>query len=543
MKTTKTKFIFVCGGVMSGIGKGITTSSIARVLKDDGFSVTVAKIDPYFNVDAGTLNPVVHGEVFVTDDGTEADQDLGNYERFLEQDMGRDNIMTSGLVYRSVIERERNLEYGGKDVQMMSDIPDEVIRRLKKLATNSKADFVLVEIGGTAGDVENLVFLEAARVLKLADPDHVLFVLVSYLPVLNNTGEMKSKPTQHAVRALSSVGIQADIIIARSSVPMDQPRKEKISRLCNVHAQDIISAPDVGSIYEVPLNFERDHIVDRILYKVKLKPKRHNHVVWRHLVQSIHRVKKPVKIAIVGKYFASGDFALTDSYLSVIEAVKHASWAQGRKPQITWLSAEAYEKNPAKLKELARFDGVIIPGGFGGRGVDGKIAVIKFLRQHKIPFLGLCYGLQLAVVEFARNVVGLKKAHTTEIDSKTPHPVIDTLPDQVAKIINKQLGGTMRLGAYDCKLKAGSVVRKLYGKEMISERHRHRYEVNNDYKKQLEDAGLVISGVNPKSNLAEMIELPKHKFFVGTQAHPELKSRPLHPHPLFVGLIKAAIKK
>ena len=538
-----TKYIFICGGVMSGIGKGITTSSIGRVLKDDGYSVTVAKIDPYFNVDAGTLNPVVHGEVFVTNDGTEADQDLGNYERFLEQDMGRLNIMTSGLVYRSVIERERNLEYAGKDVQMMSDIPDEVIRRLKALATTSKADFVLVEIGGTAGDVENLVFLEAARVMKLNHPNDVLFVLVSYLPVLGNTGEMKSKPTQHAVRALSSVGIQADIIIARASVPMDQPRKEKISRLCNVRPDDIISAPDVGSIYEVPLNFERDHIGHRILEKVGLKIKRHDNTVWQKLVRSIRRAKTPVKIAIVGKYFTSGDFALTDSYLSVIEAVKHASWSLGRKPEITWVSAEEYEKNPKKLKELNTYHGVIIPGGFGGRGIEGKIAVIKYLREHNIPFLGLCYGLQLAVVEYARNVVGLKKAHTTEIDQKTPHPVIDTLPDQVAKILNKQLGGTMRLGAYDCKLKAGTVVRKLYGKELISERHRHRYEFNNEYKQQLEDAGLVISGINPKTHLAEMIELPKHKFFVGTQAHPELKSRPLHPHPLFVGLIKAAIKK
>ncbi len=538
-----TKYIFICGGVMSGIGKGITTSSIGRVLKDDGFSVTVAKIDPYFNVDAGTLNPIVHGEVFVTDDGTEADQDLGNYERFLEQDMGALNIMTSGLVYRSVIERERNLEYGGKDVQMMTDIVDEVIRRLHALANASKADFVLVEIGGTAGDVENLVFLEAARVMKLAQPEGVLFVLVSYLPVLNNTGEMKSKPTQHAVRALSSVGIQADIIIARSSVPMDQPRKEKISRLCNVQAQDIISAPDVPSIYEVPLNFERDQIGRRILEKVHMKAKNHNNAVWKKLVGTIQKAKKPVNIAIVGKYFTSGDFSLTDSYLSVIEAIKHASWSVGRKPVITWLGAESYEKDPKKLKELSAFDGVVIPGGFGGRGIEGKIAAIKYLREHNIPFLGLCYGLQLAVVEYSRNILGLKKAHTTEIDPKTPHPVIDTLPDQVAKIMAKQLGGTMRLGAYDCKLKAGSVVRKLYGKELISERHRHRYEVNNDYKKQLEDAGLVISGINPKTNLAEMIELPGHKFFVGTQAHPELKSRPLHPHPLFVGLIKAGIKK
>ena len=545
----KTKFIFIVGGVMSGIGKGITTSSIGRVLKDYGFSVTACKIDPYFNVDAGTLNPIVHGEVFVTDDGTEADQDLGNYERFLEQDMGSQNIMTSGLVYRTVIEKERNLEFAGKDVQMMSDVPDEVRRRIMELASaeggsssGGKAEFVLVEIGGTAGDNENLVFLEAARVMKLNNPDDVMFVLVSYLPILSNTGEMKSKPTQHAVKAINSVGINVDMLIARASVPIDQLRKEKISRICNMHAEDVISAPDVASIYEVPLNFERDHIGKRILEKLKLKVKKHDSATWQKLVKSISGAKEVVKIGIVGKYFVSGDFSLTDAYLSVIEAIKHASWAHGRKPEITWLDAEAYEKDPKSLKELDQFDGVIVPGGFGARGVEGKIATAGYCRVNNIPYLGLCYGLQMAVIEFARNVVGLKNANTMEIDPKTPHPVVHTMPDQVAKIMKKEMGGTMRLGAYACDLRKGSLAAKLYGTQTISERHRHRYEVNDAYKKQIEDAGLIFSGTNPQSNLAEIIEIPGHKFFVGTQFHPELKSRPLHPHPLFLGFIEAAIQ-
>ena len=536
------KFIFIVGGVMSGIGKGITTSSIGRVLKDYGFSVTACKIDPYFNVDAGTLNPVVHGEVFVTDDGAEADQDLGNYERFLEQDMSKKNIMTSGLVIQTIINNERNLQYGGDDVEMMRDIPEEVRRRIFDLAESSKSDFVIVEVGGTAGDNENLVFLEAARGMKLKNPKDVMFVLVSYLPILANTGEMKSKPTQHAVRAINSVGINVDMLITRASVPVDAPRKKQISRVCGMEQEDIISAPDVSSIYEVPLNFERDHIGSRILEKFGLKVRNHDSSKWQKLVTSIQKAKDPVKIGIVGKYFVSGDFSLTDAYLSVIEAIKHAAWAHGRKPEITWLDAETYEKDPKKLEELSKFDGIIVPGGFGSRGTEGKIAVVQYVREHNIPYLGLCYGLQMAVIEYARNVVGLKNANTTEANPKTPYPVIDTLPDQVAKIMKKELGGTMRLGAYDCILKPGSKALQLYGSKAISERHRHRYEVNNDYKAQLEKAGLVISGTNPKSNLAEIIELPGHKFFMGSQFHPELKSRPLHPHPLFLGFIEAAIK-
>src|SRR3989338_1501235 len=468
--TKGAKYIFVCGGVMSGIGKGITAASIGRILKDYGFAISMMKIDPYFNVDAGTLNPIVHGEVFVTNDGTEADQDLGNYERFLEQDMTRNNIMTSGLVYRTVIEKERNLEYAGKDVQMMSDIPDEVIRRMQVLTDAEHPDFVLVEVGGTAGDNENLVFLEAARVMKLSSPADVMFVLVSYLPVLGSVGEMKTKPTQHAVRALSSVGINTDMIIARAPVPLDQPRKEKISRICSIRPEDVISAPDVFSIYEIPVNFERDLIGKRILEKFGMEAKKHHSLAWQNLVASIKAAENPVKIGIVGKYFVSGDFSLTDSYLSVIESVKHASWVLGMKPEITWLDAEEYEKDPAKLKDIGGYDGIIVPGGFGGRGVEGKIQVIRYCRENKIPYFGLCYGMQHAVIEFARNVCGLAGAHTTEVEANTPHKVIDVMPEQAANIAEKKMGGSMRLGAYACDLTTGTISYDAYKTSPVSGR-------------------------------------------------------------------------
>src|SRR3989338_3388423 len=450
----KTKYIFVVGGVMSGIGKGITTASIGRVLKDYGYSVTALKIDPYLNVDAGTMNPVEHGEVFVTDDGLESDQDLGNYERFLDTDMARVNYMTNGLVYQTVINRERNLEYGGKCVEVIPHIPDEVISRFDALAEASRADFIVVEIGGTLGEYQNLIFLEAARMVKIRQPEDVLFVMVSFLPIPSHLGEMKTKPTQYATRTMNSAGLQPDIIVARGRKPLDEQRKRKISVLCNILSpDDIISAPDVDSIYEVPLNFERDHMGHRILEKFKLKIKKHDSTQWQQLVQSISKATKPVKIGIVGKYFTSGDFSLTDSYLSVIEAIKHAAWAHGRKPEITWLDAEHYEKNPKNLDELKAFDGIIVPGGWGSRGIEGKIATAGYCRIHNIPYLGLCYGLQMAVIEFARNVAGLKGAHTTEVDPNTKYPVIDTIPDQVKNIAQKMMGGTARLGAYECQLK------------------------------------------------------------------------------------------
>lgn len=536
---------------MSGIGKGVTVASTARILKNYGFKVTAVKIDPYLNVDAGTMNPIEHGEVFVTDDGLECDQDIGNYERFVDANIDRENYMTTGLVYQAVINRERNLGYGGKCVQIIPHVTDEVKHRLLRVAKKSQVDFVLVEIGGTVGEYENLLFLETGRIMKLEMPGRVLFMLVSYFPIPKMIGEMKTKPTQHAVRALNSAGIQPDFIIARSAVPLDDVRKQKVSIFCNMQAQDIISAPDISSIYEVPVNFERDNLGKRILEKVHLPPREKNFRQWHNLVKKIRESKEPVTIGIVGKYFGTGDFTLTDSYISVIEAIKHAAWSLNRKPEVTWLDAESYEKQPVKLNELKAFDGVIVPGGFGKRGIEGKIMAINFVRENNIPFLGLCYGLQLAVVEFARHVCGLKEAHTTEIDPATKYPVIHTMAEQVRKIAEKNMGGSMRLGAYPCQLAKNSLSAKLYGTLLISERHRHRYEVNNKYRKILEQKGLLIAGHNPQHNLVEVIELPvqpvqgrpNHKFFVGSQFHPELKSRPLHPHPLFVGLIKAAITK
>ena len=537
------KYIFVCGGVMSGIGKGVATASIGRILKSRGFAVTAVKIDPYINVDAGTMNPVEHGEVFVTKDGMECDQDIGNYERFLDEDIPRDNYMTTGAVYQTVIERERNLEYGGKCVEVVPHIPEEVIRRLERAGKKAKADFVLVEIGGTVGEYQNALFLEAARMLKLKHPRDILFVLVSYLPVPDIIGEMKTKPTQYAVRSLNFAGIQPDIIIARSIVALDEPRKKKIGIFCNVAEEDVISAPDVKFIYEIPVNFERDMLGDRILSKFKMRSRKRDMAEWETLVSRVQKISDEVRIGIVGKYFESGSFTLADSYLSVIEAVKHAAWDLKRKPVIEWLNAEEYEKNPAALKELEQYGGIIVPGGFGSRGVEGKMKVIGYCRNNNIPYLGLCYGLQLAVIEFARSVCGLKTAHTTEVNPHTEYPIIDTLPEQLMNIKEHHMGGSMRLGDYACEISEGTKSFGLYGTKEIMERHRHRYEVNNDFRGVLEKNGLIFAGINPERNLVEIIEFAKHPYFVASQFHPELKSRPLHPHPLFLGLVQAAIKR
>ncbi len=537
------KYIFIAGGVMSGIGKGIATASIGRILKSKGFGVTAIKIDPYINVDAGTMNPIEHGEVFVTEDGIETDQDLGNYERFLEENIYTDNYMTTGRVYQTVINRERNLEYNGKCVEVVPDIPNEVIDTIKRAGKKAKADFVLIEIGGTVGEYQNLLFLEAARMLKISHPKDVVFILVSYMPIPDIIGEMKTKPTQYAVRTLNSAGIQPDMILARSTQSLDEPRKKKLSQFCNVAPQDIISAPDVASVYEVPLNFEKDDMGNRILKKFNMKARSSDLKDWEKLVAVIKNSPKPIEIGIVGKYFESGKFTLTDSYISVLEAVKHASFANDRKPIITWLSAEDFEKNPESLNLLKKFDGIIVPGGFGSRGVEGKIKAVQFCRQNLIPYLGLCYGLHMAVIEFARNVCDLKDANTTEVNPKTKSPVIDIMPEQKNNLKAKNMGGSMRLGAYDCKIKKGTQAFDAYKQEVISERHRHRYEVNNEYLKLLEERGLVASGINPQTNLVEIIEIKDHPFFVATQFHPEFKSRPLHPHPLFKAFILASIKK
>ena len=572
------RFIFVAGGVMSGIGKGVATASIGKILKSKGFKVTAIKIDPYINVDAGTMNPVEHGEVFVTNDGVECDQDVGNYERFLDENLYTENYITTGRVYQAVINRERNLEYGGRCVEVVPDIPNEVISRIQKAAYSqrswdgsseskiqkrarkTKADFVLIEIGGTVGEYQNMLFLEAARMMKLQHPKDVLFVLVSYLPVPKMIGEMKTKPTQYAVRTLNSAGIQPDIILARSVAPLDEPRKRKISIFCNVAREDVISAPDIESIYEIPVNFEKENLGNRILKKFNLRPRKSdlsdkkNKYTWQKLINNIKNAKIPVKIGIVGKYFETGNFVLMDSYISVIEAIKHAAWFFKRKPEVHWLSAEKYD--PAKLssgnreawknleKDLKDIDGVIVPGGFGDRGVEGMIKVIEFCRKQKIPYLGLCLGMQLAVVEFARNICGLKDANSAEFAPNSKNLVIDVMPDQKVLLREKRYGETMRLGAYHCRLKTSSKSWKTYGMiNDISERHRHRYELNNAFREVLESKGLVTAGVNPERDLVEIIELKNHPFFVGTQFHPEFKSRPLKPHPLFREFVKIAIKK
>ena len=538
------KFIFVAGGVMSGIGKGVAVSSIGRILKSKGLKVTAIKIDPYINVDAGTMNPTEHGEVFVTDDGVECDQDVGNYERFLDEDIYADNYITTGKVYQAVIERERNLKYNGRCVEVVPDIPNEVISRIKKVGRKTKADFILVEIGGTVGEYQNMLFLEAARMMKLLHPKDVLFILVSYLPVPRMIGEMKTKPTQYAVRTLNSAGIQPNIILARSTIPLDDVRKKKISVFCNIEPKDVISAPDIKSIYEVPLNFEKENLGSQILKKLGMKARRKKDLKdWEFLVKVIKNTKKTVKIGIVGKYFKTGRFTLMDSYISVIEAIKHACYFLKRKPEIFWLSAENYEKIPEAVKDLKKYNGIIVPGGFGTRGIEGKIKVIKFCRENKIPFLGLCLGMQLSVIEFARNVCGLKNANSTEfINSKKIDNLIDIMLEQKALLKEKKYGGTMRLGAYKCKLKPGTVSSRAYESNIISERHRHRYELNNNYREILEKKGLIIAGINPENDLVEIIEIKNHPFFVATQFHPEFKSRPLKPHPLFREFIKASIK-
>jgi len=541
------KYIFVVGGVISGVGKGITASSIARILKDRGQRVTSIKIDPYINIDAGTMNPTEHGEVFVLDDGDETDQDMGNYERFLSVDLSRMNYMTTGRIYQSVISRERNLEYEGACVQVVPHIPLEVVDRIHKARDNANANVVIIEIGGTVGEYENILFLEAARMMKLKEPNNVFFVMVSYLPIPGNLGEMKTKPTQHAVRTLNSSGIQPDVIIARSKMPLDNKRKEKISMFCNVPMNRVISAPDASSIYDIPLNFEKEGLSDIICEVMGMKCTLPNEdsAKWAKFARSAHHYKNELKIAVVGKYFATGSFMLSDSYLSVIEAIKFSSYALNSKPTLTWISSTDFEKDPKKIKELSKYDGIIVPGGFGSRGIEGILMAIKYVRENKIPYLGLCYGMQLLVIEYARNVLGLKDANTREINPKSKNLVIDIMEDQREKVKNKKMGGTMRLGAYPAVLKKGTIAERAYKVTNISERHRHRYEVNNEYREKLENMGLVFSGLSPSGHLCEIAELPqtKHPFFLGTQFHPEFRARPLSPHPIFNVFIKACLEK
>jgi len=542
------KYIFVVGGVISGVGKGVAASSIARILQDRGQEVTAIKIDPYINIDAGTMNPTEHGEVFVLDDGGETDQDMGNYERFLNIDLTRINYMTTGRVYQTVIEKERNLEYGGKCVEVVPHIPLEVIRRIEQARDNAKANVVVIEIGGTVGEYQNMLFLEAARMMKIKYHKDVFFVMVSYLPIPSKVGEMKTKPTQSAVRTLNASGIQPDIIIARSVQPLDERRKEKLSMFCNITPERIISAPDVDSIYDIPLNFEKEGLGDMICDVVEMKCASSDNAgsrAWRNFARKSHTVRGEVNIAVVGKYFNTGDFTLSDSYLSVIEAIKYSAYAVGKKPVLTWISAVDFETKKKSLKELSKYDGILVPGGFGSRGVEGLLKVIEYARTHKIPYFGICYGMQLLVIEYARNVLGFKDANTHEVNPKAKHIIIDIMEDQKEKVATKKLGGSMRLGAFPARLTKGTVAYSAYGTTEISERHRHRYEVNNAYREALEKKGLVFSGTSPDGLLCEIAELPasKHPFFLGAQFHPEFKARPLQPHKLFTAFIKGCVAK
>jgi len=534
-----TNYIIVTGGVVSGLGKGITTASIGKILKLHGYKVTAIKIDPYMNCDAGTLRPTEHGEVWVTEDGGEIDQDLGHYERFLDIFIPKDHNITTGQVYGTVIEKERKGKYLGKTVQPIPHVTDEIKRRIRKPSRDEKFDFVIVEIGGTVGDYENVLFLEAVRQMKL-EGDNVVFVHVTYVPVLASLGEAKTKPTQHSVKLLREIGIQPDFIITRSKDPLDDVRRDKIAMFCNVHEDEVISNSNVDNVYSVPLLFEEQELSKKILCKLDLRKNYNNMKTWEIFIKKLKRLDKKVTIGIVGKYFDIGTSQLSDSYISVIEAVKHAAWNNNLKPEIRWIDSKIFEKDPKKLSTLNKLDGIIVPGGFGLSGVQGKIDTIRYAREKGIPYLGLCLGMQLAVVEYAQNVCNLKDAHSKEVDKKTQHPVIDFIPDQVNILQESRYGATMRLGAYPAILKKGSLVHKLYGKNKVSERHRHRYEVNPEYIETLEENGLVFSGRSPNDVLMEFMELPGHPYFVATQAHPEFKSRPIKPSPLFDGLIKAA---
>ena len=547
-KLKSRKYIFVVGGVMSGVGKGVAASSIAAILKGRGLSVTALKIDPYINVDAGTMNPTEHGEVFVLQNGLETDQDMGNYERFLNQDIPDINYMTTGSVYRSVIRKERNLEYGGKNVEVVPHIPLEVIGRIKAAAESADANVTLIEIGGTVGEYQNILFLEAVRMMKTETPEDVAVVMVSYLPVPGSIGEMKTKPTQTAVRTLNSAGVFADFIVARSIVPVDSKRKEKIAQFCNVKPEHVISAPDVKSVYDVPLNFEADGLSQKICNTLNLRSKPSNLKEWKAFVARSKNGKDTVKIAVVGKYFNSGDFVLSDVYLSVLEAIKYSTYHLNLKPEIHYLSSVDFS-DKKNLKKLNGFDGVLIPGGFGSTGIEGKLNVIQCVRERKIPYFGICYGMQLAIVEYAKDKLKLPDVSTAEIKPTAKNLVVDIMTEQKEKIASSDMGGTMRLGEYVAELKPGSIAARAYGTrgreaKQVSERHRHRYEVNPNYVDQLEKQGLVFSGRSPDGRLMEIMELPKstHPFFLSVQFHPEFHARPLAPHPLFTAFVEASYK-
>lgn len=530
------KFIVISGGVLSGLGKGVTSASIGLLLKSRGIKVTAMKCDMYLNIDAGTMNPIEHGEVFVTNDGLETDQDLGHYERFLDTTLNKNSYTTNGQIYKLVLEKERALEYGGKCVEPYHHIPPEIIKKWYAAGETNKADLVLVELGGTVGEYEGLLFFESVRRLKLTNPNDIILVHVGYLPVPPSIGELKSKPLQQSVSMINSLGLSPDFIVCRSRLAVDEKRKEKIALSSGLPMENIIAAPDVESIYEVPLVLEKQDFASKIIKRLKLKSKRKDLKDWTDLNKRIKSTSKEVRIGMIGKYQKSGDYVLSDSYVCVVESLKHAGWKLGVKPKLVWIDSEE------EMMNLKGLDGIIVPQGWGKRGVEGKIKAINFARLNKIPYIGLCFGMQMATIEYARNVLGLKGANSYEVDPDTKYPVIHTMESQIENIKNKKYGGTIRLGAYPCKVKKGTKLYQAYKKELISERHRHRYEFNNKYKKLFEEKGFVISGTSPDGHLVEAIELKDHPFFVGTQFHPEYKSTPLHPHPLFLEFLKATVK-
>jgi CTP synthase len=527
-----TKFVFVTGGVVSSIGKGIVAASLGRLLKSRDYSVSILKLDPYINVDPGTMSPFQHGEVFVTDDGAETDLDLGHYERFTDTPMSRLNSVTTGSIYQAVLNKERRGEYMGGTVQVIPHITTEIKDRIQRVAHDTNPDVVITEIGGTVGDIESLPFLEAIRQFrKDVGRKNVLYMHVTLVPWIPSAGEMKTKPTQHSVKELRSIGIQPDILVCRCDRPLPMGLKLKMSEFCDVPVECVITSQDAISIYEVPLMLEREGLAEQAIDLLHLERRQPNLTQWQNIVDHLYRPTHKIEIGIVGKYVQ-----LNDAYLSVTEALRHAALATGGELILRWINSEDLETDDAK-KYLEGIDGLVVPGGFGIRGVDGKIAAVKYARELQIPFLGLCLGMQCAVVEWARNLAGLKDANSAEFDPTGTHPVINLLPEQQDVV---DLGGTMRLGLYPCRIEPNTLAHKLYGKEVIYERHRHRYEFNNTYRNLLLEAGYVISGTSPDGRLVEIIELPSHPFFVATQFHPEFKSRPSAPHPLFSGFIEAA---
>ena len=553
-KQKRTKYIFVSGGLISGIGKGTTAASIALLLQSAGYNVAPLKFENYLNVDAGTINPIEHGDPFLCEDGTEADMDIGTYEKFLNKDMEKECFVTMGRIYQTVIERERRFEYNGEDVEAIPHITDEITARIKTLAKKTDADIVIIELGGTAGEYQNIFYYEASRIMTWKNPGDVIHIHVSYVPTPKHLGEPKTKPTQLSVRTLNSMGIQPDFIVARSEKYLDQRRRDRFALFCNMDEGNIISNPDLKSVYEIPVVLHDQQLEQKILKKLGLPVREAKLEAWKGLWDRIQKPKsKTVEIAIVGKYFGTGDYQLRDSYAALFDAIDHAGWATGTEVTTRWVDAEKVEKEGVE-KIVGTPDGIIVPIGWGERGAEGMIAAANYAREKKIPYLGLCYGMQLATIAFARNVLGWKDANTEENNKNGKHPVVHLMPAQKEFMEKRAYGGTMRLGKWDAIVKKGTMAFEAYEKYggpidtktgLTSERHRHRFEFNDEFAKDFEKAGLIISARSVVENLCEIIELPRsvHPFYLGTQGHPEYKSRPLRPHPLFVAFMKACKKE